>query len=322
MNRIVYLLPCVLLLFCGCANNEVSGTDESAFIDTEYEMSSEYQFYNLDISDTLDMQQDKEPYVYLEDSEATGSPVVDDDEDLIYDEEIIADEVPTEEQVIENTESTIITTQEESFDCVFLGNSVTCNELSDLWWSNCGMAATDDTRDYVHLLWNWLEEKKGKCFVKTVDLKSWELAQERDAELDKYKSCLSIDSDLVVVQCGENMASNKKSINADFSSLFSTIKKNAPNACILVLGGFLWPDTEVEAAKVDACEKSGVTFVDVSEFLKDYESKYKSSVGTEVSGIDGQKHSIDNEVVAAHPNDAGMRCIAQIIINKLSEIYK
>ena len=73
----------------------------------------------------------------------------------------------------------------------------------------------------------------------------------------------------------------------------------------------------IEKAKKEACDEQNVTFIEATDFLNGYEAFYKSAVGAEVNGNDGSKHSIADGTVAAHPNDEGMACIAQLFINHI-----
>ena len=43
-----------------------------------------------------------------------------------------------------------------------------------------------------------------------------------------------------------------------------------------------------------------------------------SAIGEKVSGSDKKKHKITDEVVAAHPNDEGMACIARLVMEQIS----
>lgn len=202
-----------------------------------------------------------------------------------------------------------------TYNYIALGNSVTCSKVSDgLWWGDWGMAATSADRDYVHLLSKWLR----KQFAKPIDtmilnLKKWEVAKERDKILKKYGSYLNEDTDLVTIQTGENITDHKETLDADYLNLVKFIQEKAPNARILMLGELLWPTEDIEAAKKAACEAQGIVFVDVEEFLRKYEEVYRSSIGAKVSGEDGKQHEITDEVVAAHPNDKGMACIARLL---------
>lgn len=231
------------------------------------------------------------------------------------------EEVSDVEKVEEKLESEIMDTKEneEVFHYVAIGNSITCNKIEkDLWWGKWGMAASSKEKDYVHRISAWLSEQiPGSVKTKIIDLKSWELSKNRKKTLKKYKECFHDKTDLVTIQTGENITENKKHLEKDYLELVKMIKKQAPNAQIIMLGGILWPSADIEEAKRAACEECEVSFVDMDAFLEEYETSYKSQIGKKVSGSDGKKHKIVNEVVAAHPNDAGMECIAGLIIDHI-----
>lgn len=222
------------------------------------------------------------------------------------------------EEELRGDDVAIIAT-EENFDYVALGNSVTCNEISELWWGNWGMAATTEENDYVHIVSRWLEGQSEKPVTTTVlDIKKWEVAPDRNAALEDYDKYFNEHTDLVTLQTGENITEGKESLGVDYPALVQRIKEKAPNAQILMLGEVLWPKDDIEAAKHAACDQNGITFIDVSDFRAAYEGDtFRSSLGTQVYGADGNLHAIDNEVVAAHPDDEGMANIAQHFIDNI-----
>ncbi len=238
-------------------------------------------------------------------------------------------ETDTETNTETNTEETeelpedagIVTATEEAFDYVAVGNSVTCNDPSELWWSNWGMAATTEENDYVHVLSRWLAGQAGKpVTTMVVSIKDWEVAPDRMAALEQYTEYFNEYTDLVTLQTGENITEGKETLGEDYPALVQMIKEKAPNAQILMLGTVLWsPKEEIENPKREACAQNGIPYIDVSDFRAEYDNNtFRSALGTEVYGSDGSIHAIDNEVVAAHPNDAGMANIAQHFINYIT----
>lgn len=207
---------------------------------------------------------------------------------------------------------------EETYKYVALGNSVTCNDVSDLWWSTCGMAATSPNKDYAHIVKDWLASGTTQPMeFYEVSIKDWELATDRGTELCDLDAILTEDTDVITIQTGENITEGLDTLPTDYFELLSHIHQKCPNAKVVVLGELLWPMDEIEEAKKNACMKTGIPFVGVESFLNGYDALYRSSIGTLVLGDDGNEHSIDNEVVAAHPNDEGMAHIAQIVIEAL-----
>lgn len=242
-------------------------------------------------------------------------------------EEQTGTELPTEQIEATETEDTEASTEidaivatKDTYDYVALGNSITCNDIDDegLWWGNWGMAASNEDNDYIHIVSKWLGAQSVKPVTTTVlDLKKWELASDRNTIQKDYEEYFNEYTDLVTIQTGENITEYMETLGMDYDSLVKMIREKAPNAQILMLGEVLWPSVDIESAKHAACDAYGVTFIDMTEFLNGYESFYKSAIGAEVAGTDGESHTITNEVVAAHPNDEGMACIAQQVINQI-----
>ncbi len=204
----------------------------------------------------------------------------------------------------------------DAYRYVAFGNSVTCGEITEnLWWGNWGMAASSMEKDYVHILSAEIEQRLS-CPVETevYSLKPWELAQDRSSLLEDISDSLDETTDLVTIQSGENITQFQETLQIDYYDLVSFIKEKAPNAQILMLGELLWPNPEIETAKQTACQACEVAFIEMTQYLTDYEANYKSSIGDEVIGEDGETHKITDEEVAAHPNDEGMVCIAGQIL--------
>ena len=297
-NCLIWILICaVLLLFSGCQltqNGDSSLTSAHSNRKPQRKRSEVRSAFKINqpVSDEEEYDED-----YEEDTDDSDS----------------ADE--TETQEMEG-----ITATEDSYDYVALGNSITCNEIDDsLWWGSWGMAASSEEKDYVHLVAGWLGNQTLKEVNTTVlDLKEWEVAQKRESLLSNYAKYFDENTNLVTIQTGENITEYKDTLNQDYSALVKFIKEKAPNAQILMLGEMLWPSEDIEAAKKAACKEHNITFIEMTTFLNGYESSYKSALNAEVAGADGKKHKISNEVVAAHPNDAGMECIYQSVINNIS----
>lgn len=213
-----------------------------------------------------------------------------------------------------------IAASQDTYDYVALGNSVTCSEAEgSIWWGDWGMAATTAENDYVHLISAWLKEQSNKPVTTMIlDLKKWELAEERDDVLDKYMAYFDENTDLITIQTGENITDFKETLDTDYESLVSQIKEKAPNAQIIMLGEVLWPSEDIESAKKAACEANDVQFLEMTEFLDDYNEVYRSEIGEVVYGEDGKKHIISDEAVAAHPNDEGMECIAELVTEEIT----
>ena len=179
------------------------------------------------------------------------------------------------------------------------------------------MSASKKSKDYVHKFAKSLVKQMGEgcnMHLKTVQSKEWESAADRSSMISVITDNIPAEADLITLQIGENITDNTADLVGDYTNLINAIRAAAPNARIMLMGGILWPTDEIESAKQTVCSNFGITYVDMASFLADYESTYRNTEGAIVQGEDGAEHAIDNMVVAAHPNDAGMKYIAKLLL--------
>lgn len=211
--------------------------------------------------------------------------------------------------------------KDDTYKYVAIGNSVTIHDKNELWPGNWGMAATAPEKDYVHVLSRLIEQDTAQQVETTVlSCKEWELSAERENMLSEFES-IPEDADLITIQTGENVTLNMEEIEKDYRILFNFIRLKAPDAQILVLGEILWPNPEIEQAKQNFCAECNMKFINMDEFLNGYDM-YKSYLGENIVGEDGSIYTITNDAVAAHPNDAGMQKIAEIIYENINISYR
>lgn len=206
---------------------------------------------------------------------------------------------------------------DDGFNYLAIGNSITVHKITNYWWSECGMAVSKPEKDFVHLVVDYLEKEHDKVCYYAVSFKVWELLENDRGEtysvIDPY---LNKRLDLITVQLGENVY-DTETFESDFEELISYIQEKAPDAQILVIDDF-WMDEERAAMKKRVAKKMKVTFVSLDE-IKEDEETYRCGKGTVVYGDDGEKHIVEHEGVAGHPNDKGMKYIAEAIIDVLDE---
>lgn len=197
--------------------------------------------------------------------------------------------------------------EEEAFNYLAIGNSITLHEYADYWWNEVGMAASDREKDYVHLVEKYLVDRYGKVVTYPYNFYVWEIQGADRAEavtlLDHY---LSDNLDLVTIQLGEN-AKDLSTWESDFEYLLTYIKSAAPAARVVVIGDF-WDYKDRDGQKEKAAERCGAVYISLEE-IKD-NAEYQAGMGAIVYGDDGLEHIIGHEGVAKHPGDKGMAYIA------------
>ena len=202
-----------------------------------------------------------------------------------------------------------------------IGNSMTIHRVDDLWWGEWGMAASTRENDYVHVVQAGLNERFGATALSICSFIPWEQAtnsSDRLMTLNEIEPYLNENLDLVTIQLGEGMTSYDD-LTGDYEKLITYIQAHAPNAQIMVIGNF-WANPDMDASKIEACNRCGATFIDLSPLTTDENvAIFRSSIGAQVWGDDGQLHTIENYTAGAHPNDAAMGWIATYILDAIKQ---
>lgn len=181
-----------------------------------------------------------------------------------------------------------------------------------------GMAASDQYHDWYSIVTNYIKSQN-----KTVDINprrndaNWEsstTSAERQAVFDNnLKQFLDPDTDLVIVQLGDNINTPEKerTWGTDAETLIRNIRNQCPNARVFWIYGWFTTDEKMEKLKT-AVNNAGATLVDIIPYQGN-----NSQLGATRTGIDGSTWKITNPGEAMHPGDEGMKLIADKVISKL-----
>lgn len=191
------------------------------------------------------------------------------------------------------------------------GNSI----LSHPWLKGMGMAASAPDKDYFTLVKNYILSKNPSAVVERGNGADWESdPNNRRGTFDsKMKQSLGPDTDIVILQFGDNLNTDekRKNLETDIPNLVNWIRAASPKALIYWVGIYYASPDFVERIK-RICAPLGVTFIDIYQFSKD--AKYKSEMGKVLRLPDGSNYTITNAGVASHPGDLGHKAIADEII--------
>lgn len=191
------------------------------------------------------------------------------------------------------------------------GNSI----LSHPWLKGMGMAASAPDKDYFTLVKNYILSKNPSAVVERGNGADWESdPNNRRGTFDsKMKQSLGPDTDIVILQFGDNLNTDekRKNLETDIPNLVNWIRTASPQALIYWVGIYYASPDFVERIK-RICKPLDVTFVDIYQYSKD--AKYKSEMGKVLRLPDGSNYTITNAGVASHPGDLGHKAIADEII--------
>ena len=195
------------------------------------------------------------------------------------------------------------------------GNSLTCYYKDGF----PALGATDQDHDWYHYVTEYIKSANSDAVIgPRRNVAPWEQNTNRDEQFNTLiKPNLSPDTDLVILQLGDNV--NSDSLHSGFANdvmnLFKNIKAIAPKAKIYFVGMWFcgWQDM-IDSAQA-ACRKYDGTFVDIQDLANDPSNK--AYIGEVITLPDGTTKTLTNEGEANHPGNAGYKKIANRIIDSL-----
>lgn len=213
------------------------------------------------------------------------------------------------------------------YDYLAIGNSITMHPRQSYWPDAMGMGATRQQYDYYHIVSSALETsctQNGQAYNSAaLNYAIWEISTgTRESVLYILDPYLSKDLELVTIQLGENAIPDAAGFAQDLPELIEYIQKKAPNARIVLVGNF-WNDATETAAKLQCAQAYGLSYVDLSAISVDpYVTNVNSAYvfGNELAyDANGVGHRCEKDAVKLHPNNSGMRYIAQSILQVLGQ---
>ena len=195
------------------------------------------------------------------------------------------------------------------------GNSLTCYYKDGF----PALGASDQNHDWYHYVTDYIKSANSNAVIgPRRNVAPWEQNANRDEQFNQLiKPNLSADTDLVILQLGDNV--NSDALHAGFASdvmnLFKNIKTVSPKAKIYFVGMWFcgWQDM-IDSARA-ACSKYDGTFVDITDLANN--SDNKAYIGEVVTLPDGTTKTLTSEGEANHPGNTGYKKIADRLIDSL-----
>jgi hypothetical protein len=206
---------------------------------------------------------------------------------------------------------------------LFLGNSITFSGSNAAigWPGNWGMAATAQSKDYVHILTTAINATTGGSLTVSPagsggaqNIASIANIFERNFYTytnSQIQTQIDYGADIVVLQFADNMGSlDTDAAKAVFKSKLETMMNGlraSSNPHIFVTGKILWPDPVTDAIKQQVCAEDPThrIFVDTNAFCTDPTNRGSSE------GV------FSDPGVASHPGDKGMQFIADTLYSAM-----
>lgn len=197
---------------------------------------------------------------------------------------------------------------------VCLGNSITKHGyLPDVeWYSDWGMAASCEENDYCHVLQKRLREYNGESCVIPYNIAHFE--RNPDCDINSLLGNVCEGADVIVIRIGDNV-NNAGFFAANLQRLIDKCKEYTPH--ILVSGCF-WQKGEVEKTLMNGAANNGLRFIPLS-WIGEIRNAYPHK-GDTIFNTDGKPYTITKDFILTHPNDEGMKAIADAIFNAITWI--
>ena len=200
--------------------------------------------------------------------------------------------------------------QNQDYNALVIGNSITIER------DGIGMAASDQYHDYYYLTKERLSQKYKNLTMNRISAIHWEenrIIESRTAWINENLPEDKVSNlDLVIFQLGDNCVPTE-TFDASVTELVNHVKKYSPNAKMILVGMWFINQERLDMMPQIA-QKLGMEFVDISDLVVD---ENKSHIGAEVTTINGEKNVIATIEEAFHPNDEGMKKIADRICAKI-----
>lgn len=198
---------------------------------------------------------------------------------------------------------------------LFLGNSLTRHDITNYWWDEIGMAASEAEKDYYHVVVSEMSNIYDNVNSYAYNFSQWEISDHDRAQTIKLiDSVLLPQINILILQLGENI-SNTDTLESDLDYLITYIKSECPNADIIMVGNF-WKDEVVESIKYKISSRYNLKYVSLKDLWD--KKEFMAGMGAVVYDADGNEHKIEHSGVARHPGDRGMQAIADRIIKYIN----
>lgn len=203
-----------------------------------------------------------------------------------------------------------------------IGNSITWHAplkgdlpgADSLWRGDWGMCASRPERDFFHLLEKKFREYNSNTTFTRRNLWEWE----HDFTLNKDSLLLSScqDKDLIILKIGENVQKeNEPQFLQAFDELVTYCLRFTPN---VIIAGSYWKTPVKEQAMIRAAREHQLPYVPLFWIYETYHDEVIAHVGDTIYDRHGQPYPIPTEFICTHPNDRGMRMIAEAIFGRLN----
>lgn len=200
-----------------------------------------------------------------------------------------------------------------------LGNSITLHHpmstipgASPLWRGDWGMCASRPDSDYVHRLETKFQQTNPRSTVVGKNISVFE--HNFSLDLDSLMGYLCHDKDIIILKIGENVVDKEGYLEA-YRRLVDYCLSYTPHVFIV---GSYWKDLQKEQVMVTVAREHYLPYIPLFWIDELYRDKVRFAVGDTIYDTQGSPYPIANDFFISHPNDQGMRMIADAIYGRIA----
>lgn len=190
---------------------------------------------------------------------------------------------------------------------LFVGNSITRHGVKEDigWFRDCGMAASCKEKDYVHQTVALLEKKFGAIDYCIVHAADWERRFYDPSVLEAFREGKEFDADIVIIRIGENSDTEKVKTVAYAPCFEEMIDFFRNDHCRVYVTSLFWRYDPFDVPIKEVADKRGFRYIPIDDLGERDDCKALKEFW--------------HGGVAKHPNDLGMKCIAERIAAAVEE---
>lgn len=194
-----------------------------------------------------------------------------------------------------------------------IGNSLAYHKPTALWKSSWGMAASYRDSDYCHRLEQMFKKLNKKSTVTPIYFAKWE--HNPKSNIDSLLGNTIIGKDIIIIQLGENV----KKVKRYHEDLYKLVEKCQLFTDKILLTGCFWRRPDVERQIIRVAREKGLRYVPLMWIGINYKEEVFPSNKDYFISDSSEKYTINYKTILRHPNDYGMKIIAESIFYSLNQ---
>ncbi len=197
------------------------------------------------------------------------------------------------------TNETEVQTEDSYKHILVVGNSIVKHSPApELGWTNdCGMAATPQETDFCGVI---KTELKPLTFTRK-NVAYWEA--DFNYNLNNFTDVNSYQYDLIIIKVGENVSFSPEYKQA-LKDMINHFKGGAKENVKIIIVSTIWWNDELNTVHSEVALEENYIYCDVNSIKEDYSNF--------------AMNEYENEAVRIHPNNKGMKFIADKILEKIN----